>query len=291
MGDFKIGDIVTRKSYGGDVYFKIVQIVKKPDGSSSYILKGTSLRIMADSPEDDLTKPGMNRISENDAMFQKKVNTILKKIAMERRGKSGILRGGTMQKNQENSTFAKTGTVLHIDGDEEYLNMCLQKYKQLGVEANGSMVPEPNQPKMIQSLLKQYRPDILVLTGHDGMLKGSLNFRSLDSYRSSRYFVESVRKAREFQSNYDELVIFAGACQSYYEAIIEAGANYASSPMRVLIHALDPVFICEKIAYTSISKLISPQEVLDNTVTGTKGIGGLETRGKARAGIPKSPYV
>ena len=29
-----------------------------------------------------------------------------------------------------------------------------------------------------------------------------------------------------------ELAIFAGACQSYYEAIMAAGANFASSPRK-----------------------------------------------------------
>ncbi len=28
---------------------------------------------------------------------------------------------------------------------------------------------------------------------------------------------------------------FAGACQSYFEALISAGANFASSPARILI--------------------------------------------------------
>lgn len=82
----------------------------------------------------------------------------------------------------------------------------------------------------------------------------------------------------------DQLVIFAGACQSNYEALIEAGANFASSPERVMIHALDPVFICEKIAYSSVQNLLSIEDILENTITGIKGIGGFQTRGKYRKG-------
>jgi spore coat assemly protein len=290
MDELKVGDIVIRKSYGGDVYFKIVQIIKKSDGKSIYMLKGTNLRILADAPYEDLERPSLNRISLNDENYNKKVNTIMKKIILGRRSSSSAIRGGIIQKSGENISYGKTGKVLHLDGDEEYLNVCLRGYKQLGIEAYGRPIPEVQQPGVILDLLKEYRPDILVITGHDGVLKGHKNFRSIDSYRNSKYFVDTVKKAREYEPSYDDLVIFAGACQSHYEAIIEAGANFASSPHRVLIHALDPVFICEKIAFGSISKFYTPQEVLENTITGLKGIGGLQTRGKFREGTPKSPY-
>ncbi|HIG0360362.1 sporulation peptidase YabG [Clostridium botulinum] len=78
----------------------------------------------------------------------------------------------------------------------------------------------------------------------------------------------------------------------YYRNLVQcAGANYASSPGRVLIHCLDPVFLCEKIAYTNISNIVSIEDALENTITGIKGIGGLQTRGKYREGFPKSEYV
>lgn len=75
-----------------------------------------------------------------------------------------------------------------------------------------------------------------------------------------------------------------------YQKIIEAGANYASSPYRVLIHALDPVYICKKVAFTGIDRIISPKDVISTTITGFKGIGGIETRGKYRDGYPIEPY-
>ena len=291
MEEFKVGDVVVRKSYGGDIYFKVVQIVKKPDGQNFYMLKGTSLRIMADAPENDLERPGLNRISANDENSNKRANSMMKKILLQRRNQMTSIRGTVFQKTNEGVFVGKTGKVLHVDGDEEYLNVCLRGYKQLGLEAFGKLIPEMQQPQMITELLKEYRPDILVLTGHDGMVKGTQNFRSVDSYRNSKYFVEAVKAARTYEPSYDDLVIFAGACQSYYEAIMDAGANFASSPHRVLIHCLDPVFICEKIAFSSISKFLTAQEALENTITGAKGIGGLQTRGKFREGTPKSPYA
>lgn len=46
------------------------------------------------------------------------------------------------------------------------------------------------------------------------------------------------------------MVIFAGACQSYYEGLILAGANFASSPARILIDFIDPLIVAERVAIT-----------------------------------------
>ncbi|NFT14605.1 sporulation peptidase YabG, partial [Clostridium botulinum] len=40
-----------------------------------------------------------------------------------------------------------------------------------------------------------------------------------------------------------------------------------------------------------ISNIVSIEDALENTITGIKGIGGLQTRGKYREGFPKSEYV
>jgi len=180
--------------------------------------------------------------------------------------------------------------VLHIDGDEDYLNLCLTTYRQLDIEAYGVSLAEKEQSRRIYGLLVKHNPDILVITGHDGLLKDKRDFNSIDNYRNSRYFIDSVKNARRFEPSLDDLVIFAGACQSHYEGILRAGANFASSPHRVFIHALDPVFIIEKVAFTSINKIISAKDVIAATITGIKGIGGVETRGKFREGLPQSPY-
>ncbi|MCX7904735.1 MAG: sporulation peptidase YabG [Caloramator sp.] len=279
MEELKVGDIVVRKSYGGDVYFKITQIVKKQDGTKLYVLKGIELRIIADALEEDLLRPDLNKIAEYDEVFNRKVNAKIKKILLNRKvpfkGKRGEVK-------EEKGIVGRPGRVLHIDGDEEYLNICLRGYKKLGINVVGRFVPEAEQPNVVIDLLREIKPDILVLTGHDSITKGAQNFKDINNYRNSRYFAEAVRRARDYEPSFDDLVIFAGACQSFYEALIEAGANFASSPSRVLIHAMDPVFVCEKIAFSSITKFLSPTEVLESTITGEKGIGGLETRGKYR---------
>ena len=180
---------------------------------------------------------------------------------------------------------------IFLEPDSEYMETCLKVYKQLSLDAVGRSIPEKDQPKVIVDLVKEIKPDIVVLTGHDSVLKDPKDYLNLDNYRNSRYYLESVENLRNYNSSYDELVIFAGACQSCYERILDVGANFASSPNRVLIHCLDPVFVCEKIAYTRIDKVVSITDVIENTITGIKGVGGLQTRGKYREGYPKSLYI
>jgi spore coat assembly protein len=119
-------------------------------------------------------------------------------------------------------------------------------------------------------------------------LKKKADLSKLDSYRNSRHFVEAVKQARQYERDKDGLVVIAGACQSHFEALIQAGANFASSPQRKMIHALDPVFIAEKVANTSFRDTINILDMLKQTVTGIDGIGGLESRGKMRLGLPKT---
>lgn len=293
----KVGDLVVRKSYSKDITFKIIDI-KELDGEIIYILKGLHIRIIADSQKDDLIKVEDDFAGDKDKSFDSKVNDIIKKVILSRdkQNNAGALRGDEEDNlnrlEKENGlVFGRPGRILHIDGDPSYMETCLKVYKQLNLNAVGIAIPEKDQPLKILSLVKEYNPDIIVLTGHDGVLKDSKGMLDLNNYRNSKYFIEAVKILRSYNSSYDELVIFAGACQSCYESILEAGANFASSPNRVLIHCLDPVLVCERIAYTRIDEIVSIRDVIENTITGIKGIGGLQTRGKYREGYPKSPYV
>jgi hypothetical protein len=54
MNQYKIGDIVSRKSYNNDILFKIVDI-KQDKAGNSIILKGIDYRLVADAHESDLT--------------------------------------------------------------------------------------------------------------------------------------------------------------------------------------------------------------------------------------------
>lgn len=285
----KIGDIVVRKSYRKDITFKIIDIKETKDGII-YSLKGINLRIIADSPEDDLELVSNEALSEREKIFSRKVSSSIKNIMLSRGGFRKELRIIKSYEANELS-FGRPGKILHVDGDPEYLDVCLKVYKQLMLDVVGKYVAESEQPKVIVDLVKQVKPDIVIITGHDSIAKDIKDYTDLRNYKNSKYYVQSVVELRNYQSSYDELVIFAGACQSCYEAILDAGANFASSPSRILIHCLDPVFLCEKVAYTNIEKVVSIRDALENTITGTKGIGGLQTRGRYREGFPKSAYI
>ena len=64
------------------------------------------------------------------------------------------------------------------------------------------------------------------------MIKKGTGFNDIYNYRNSRYFIKTVNEARNWSKADKELAIFAGACQSYFEAIMQAGANFASSPRK-----------------------------------------------------------
>ncbi|MCR3758349.1 sporulation peptidase YabG [Clostridium felsineum] len=300
-----IGDFVVRKSYGEDITFKIIDIINDK-GIKYYVLKGVNLRIIADSPERDLRLVKPNNEGKVDSIFNEKINNSIKNIMIKRsdafRAEQSIVENIKTYKKKKmrisgnsetvnNMTFARPGKVLHIDGDSEYLEVCLKVYKQLSIDAVGKVMPEREQPNKIVGIVKDIKPDIVVITGHDSMIKGAKDYMDINNYRNSAYFIKSVSNLRDYEPSYDDLVIFAGACQSCYEGILNAGANYASSPGRVLIHCLDPVFVSEKVAYTNVGQIVNIKDVVKGTVTGVKGIGGLQTRGKCREGYPRSTYI
>lgn len=128
----------------------------------------------------------------------------------------------------------------------------------------------------------KYNPDILIVTGHDAMLKNGTNYNNIYNYRNSRHFINTVREARKWESNSDKLVIFAGACQSFYEAIISAGADFASSPGRILIDFVDPLIVAEKIAITDEYKFVTSNEISREIREGVKGVSGIGAKGKKK---------
>ena len=103
-----------------------------------------------------------------------------------------------MKLTKENTNYiVKKGTILHLDGDRRYCIKSSRHYKKLGLEAVVRNIPESRQPMVVRSLLEKYNPDILVITGHDAMLKKGTNYNNLYNYRNSRYFINTVREARK----------------------------------------------------------------------------------------------
>ncbi|MFW6281554.1 MAG: sporulation peptidase YabG [bacterium] len=268
--EFSRGDYVSRKSYNFDIIFRIENIRK----NIAY-LRSIKLRLMADAPLDDLVK-----------ISNKEKRALNKEIAMDsyqcvqRQQKHLVLNNNYYRsKKTENSYREYRIRVLHIDGDKNYLDLSIENYKNLNINVQGFFIPEKGQPEKIVELIQKNRPDILVITGHDGELNDK-------KFHTSDFFLQAVELARQIDNDLDKLVIFAGACQSDYERLIEAGANFASSPDNKLIHFLDPILVVEKIAFTPINEVVSVKDVINNTITGQGGVGGIETRGKLRLQYP-----
>ena len=155
-----------------------------------------------------------------------------------------------------------TGKILHLDGDRNYSDKSFRYYRKMGLTAIVKNIPEYKQPSMVYNLLSYYKPDILIVTGHDGMIKKGKNINDIYNYKNSKYFIKTVKEARRYEKDSGkELVIFAGACQSFYEAIMMAGANFASSPARIMIDFFDPLVIAEKIATTDYMEYITMSDL------------------------------
>ena len=269
----KKGDIVGRISYGKDILFRVDRIIKISNNKKIAILKGLLTRIKADSLVEDLEIIDKRIIEKKVKTFEERIQKFLKKFL------------GTIEKNKNEKRISKllyTGKILHLDGDRRYSEKSEKYYKKIGLNAIVKNITESRQPSTIKILLQKYNPDILVITGHDGMIKNGTKFQDIYNYRNSVYFVKSVIEARKFYENKKDLVIFAGACQSFYEAIIEAGANFASSPARILIDFLDPLIVAQTIAVTEESKFITINDIEKNLRDGIKGVNGIGAIGKKK---------
>lgn len=260
MKKIKKGDIVSRNSYQNDILFYVEKIIKTENRGKVAILKGVTIRIEADAPIDDLELPNESRIKENLKRIDKQIEFTNDYI--------------------DNRNVIKYGKILHLDGDRSYSEKTEKYYKKRGLNYIVKHVMEFRQPMVVRKLLQRYRPDILVITGHDGMIKNGKNYNDINNYRNSRYFVKSVNEARRWNSDKNELVIFAGACQSYYEAIMSAGANFASSPARILIDFMDPLIVAEDVSITNKNKLIMMSDLEGKIRNGRRAVSGIGAKGK-----------
>lgn len=273
MKKFKKGDIVVRKSYKKDIPFYIKKIINTKKGEFA-ILCGLFERIEADSKINDLELLDKNTVIN---ILINEDNRLNSKI----QNKKDYFRFDFVNNDSRLRTKIITGKILHLDGDKRYSQKSYNYYKKVGLNAIVKNIPEYRQPRVVYNLLRMYEPDILIITGHDGMIKRGTNYNDIYNYRNSRHFINTVKEARRYdKENNKETVIFAGACQSYFEAIMMAGANFASSPARILIDFLDPLIIAEKVATTEKYKYISIEDVTKEIRDGKKGIGGIGSNGR-----------
>lgn len=279
-------DVVGRLSYNCDIIFKVIDI-REQNGKQIAILYGEDIRLIADAPISDLvsisssTREKMER--QYHTLEEQSLQLFRQEVELLKQRQEYEVTDGYSKRH---NFFQMPGKVLHLDGDPSYLEKCLMLYEKIGVPVTGIHCIEKEMPIKIGQLMEYYRPDILVITGHDSYSKAKGKKTDINAYRHSKHFVQTVKEARRRVPHLDQLVIFAGACQSHFESIIQAGANFASSPYRVNIHALDPVYIVAKISFTPFMERINVWDVLRNTLTGEKGLGGIETKGVLRTGMP-----
>lgn len=63
---------------------------------------------------------------------------------------------------------------------------------------------------------------------------------------------------------------------------MSVGADFASSPGRILIDFIDPLLVAEKIALTEDYKFVTSYEISKEIKEGAKGVSGIGARGKSR---------
>lgn len=252
---FQIGDLVTRKSYNNDVVFKIVNI-----DQDLFYLKGISIRLYADSYKDDLCI----YLNEEDDKFLPEIDEFRNLMRDE--------------------YFYLPGKIVHIDSDFDFMNKCMKFYKKNRLKAFCLLCDDDNFSKIVSESIIKYSPDILVITGHDAYYRKK---RENGNYKNTDKFVDAVRTARKIENSHEKLVIIAGACQSNYEELIKAGANFASSPRRINIHALDPAIIAASVAFSDKNNNIDLIKILSKTKYGSDGIGGIITKGTMYIGYPR----
>ena len=254
----KSGDYITRKSYQNDMVFVVLNV----KNNIAY-LKGVNDRLYADSPLEDCELISKDLLKDN-FVPQKLENDNL----------------------DRSDYFFIPAKILHLDGDSEYLSRCMNYYKENKVFAIGRKIDEDILSNNIIDYLEEVKPDIVIITGHDAYYRKKGDKTDLNNYKNSKNFVRAVKQARKYEKSHEKLIIIAGACQSNYEELIKAGANFASSPKRVNIHALDPAIIAVNIALTEKNKRVDLIDLLGKTKNGALGIGGIMCNGMMYVGYP-----
>ncbi len=156
----KEGDIVVRKSYNKDIIFKIIGFSKDENNKKVAVLKGVAFRLIADAYLDDL-----ELVKEKDmrgVLIDKNVQNLLYRSVVDARERQSFYRGVPKLQSSSN-VYGIPGKVLQIDGDKEYLKICLDVYTELGIPAVGVAIPEANQYKEVRGDNNLYVENIEVL--------------------------------------------------------------------------------------------------------------------------------
>ena len=255
----QVGSLVIVKDDTQRCLYKIYEMYNKKE-ETICLLYGVYYRITREENIDNLIEASEKLIDEEKNKDKKYYLNIIKRSERSPKQKYVL------------------GKILHIDGDCDYLNKCLELYKEIGLYAYGKCIPENKMSIEIGKYLLEIDPDIVVITGHD--LYNNKGLKELDNYVNTENFMRVVKEIRKIKEK--SCIVIAGACQSNFEALIASGADFASSPKRINVHTYDPAIIAIKASTTSITKLISSEDLYKYIENGRDAYSGLQTFGKMR---------
>ena len=152
MNNVKKGDIVARKSHNKDVIFVVDLIIE----NKIAILTGITTRLKADSPIEDLEIVDKKEVINIYKSIDEKIDKTL--------CNKEIIKNNFLKRSDK---IIYTGRILHLDGDRKYSEKSNMYYKKMGLKAVVRNIPENRQPNIVNTLIERYKPDILVVTGHD----------------------------------------------------------------------------------------------------------------------------
>ena len=57
--------------------------------------------------------------------------------------------------------------------------------------------------------MREYKPNILIVKGHDAYYKKKGSIKDLENYKNSKNFIKAVKNARNYEKSHEKLVIIA----------------------------------------------------------------------------------
>ena len=115
MHEIKKGDIVSRNSYGNDIIFSVVRIMKNETRIA--LLKGIDVRIEADAPLTDLQIVSREEQIKREKELEQRILTMIEK---EKKSK-----------DNRRKEIIHTGRILHLDGDRKYSEKSKMYYRKI----------------------------------------------------------------------------------------------------------------------------------------------------------------
>jgi len=208
MEKIKIGDVVARKSYNYDIFFIVDKIIQNENARKTAILKGITSRIVADAYVNDLIILDNKKLDDSLRSLDNKIEDRINRFIKKEKDK--------IKSKERKLEYEKTGKILHLDGDKMYSEKAARYYKKMGLNAVVKNIPENKQYLIVKDYINKYNPDILVLTGHDGMIKTGMKYSDISNYRNSKYFVQGVMEARKLCPSSVKLAIFARCMSKFF---------------------------------------------------------------------------